>query len=53
LGKLGIAKMKKIPGAAKPPGIFLQAATLWNFVKSPSRQVLIGHLKKVGQPRLI
>ena len=38
--------MKKIPGATKPPGIFLQAATLWNFEKSPSRQELIGHLIK-------
>ncbi len=31
---LGIAKMKKIPGVAKPPGIFLPTALLWNAVES-------------------
>lgn len=32
-GRQGIAKMKKIPGATKPPGIFLPTDTMWNAVE--------------------
>jgi hypothetical protein len=29
--------MKKIPGVAKPPGIFLPTAPMWNCVDKPLR----------------
>jgi hypothetical protein len=32
---LKLAKMKKIPGVAKPPGIFLPTAQMWNCVDKP------------------
>jgi hypothetical protein len=36
---LGIAKMKKIPGVAKPPGIFLPTTLMWSDVDECGKKV--------------